>query len=100
MHLLVGDGHYRGAPQEAERWNALVVRAEQRGCTEISILGDFFDLWIALPGMQTAWQDKLLAPIRRLNEDFESPRRATARRHGRVQGTSNSWPLVDSEKVG
>lgn len=67
-HLIVGDGHYCGAAEEAERWAALLTRAHQAGINELSVLGDFFDLWVGLAGMTLPWQDQLLAPLRQLRE--------------------------------
>ena len=65
-HLIVGDGHYFGAPDEPERWSSLLSAATQAGVTEISILGDFFELWLGLSGLETPWQEKLWAPLREM----------------------------------
>ena len=65
-HLVVGDGHYFGAPDEPERWSALLTSAAAAGVTEISILGDFFELWLGLSGLETDWQEKLWAPLREM----------------------------------
>ncbi|MBI5510321.1 MAG: hypothetical protein HY903_16315 [Deltaproteobacteria bacterium] len=50
-HLIVGDGHYQGLPGETERLARLLEAASRVGVDELSILGDFFELWLALPGM-------------------------------------------------
>ena len=68
VHLIVADGHYYGATGEAERWGALLAAAADRGISELSILGDFFELWIGLPGLAAPWQEGLFEPVRRLKE--------------------------------
>jgi UDP-2,3-diacylglucosamine pyrophosphatase LpxH len=65
-HLVVGDGHYFGAPDEPDRWSSLLRQATATGVTEISILGDFFELWLGLPGLETEWQERLWVPLREL----------------------------------
>ncbi|MEM6734239.1 MAG: hypothetical protein AAF658_21930, partial [Myxococcota bacterium] len=67
-HILVGDGHYRGAPGELERWSALVARVEAHGVQAFSILGDFFELWLAVDGVMPPWQHSMLEPVRALKE--------------------------------
>ena len=62
-HLLIGDGHYNGAPGEGDRLGALLEAARVRGLGEVSILGDFFELWIGLSSLEKSWQDALLAPL-------------------------------------
>ena len=64
----MGDGHYTGQQGEAKRWAALIERARRRQVREISILGDFFELWIGLPGMEEAWQHAFFEPLRALRE--------------------------------
>jgi UDP-2,3-diacylglucosamine pyrophosphatase LpxH len=63
-HLIVADGHYCGAEGEAQRWTALVDAAHAAGVDEISILGDFFELWLGLGGLFTDWQQALFEPLR------------------------------------
>lgn len=63
-HLIIGDGHYCGADGEKERFGTLIEAALSRRVREISVLGDFFELWLALPGAMMAWQDELLEPLR------------------------------------
>jgi UDP-2,3-diacylglucosamine hydrolase len=65
-HLIVGDGHYNNRPGELQRWQRLLEQALRDDVDEISILGDFFELWIALPGLMPAWQDAFLEPLRAL----------------------------------
>lgn len=65
-HLVIGDGHYFGADDEPARWSALLAAASVTRVTEISILGDFFELWLGLSGLETPWQEKLWAPLREL----------------------------------
>ena len=65
-HLIVGDGHYCGTPAEAEGWVRLLRSAHAEGVREVSILGDFFELWIGLRGLDAAWQEPLFAPLREL----------------------------------
>jgi UDP-2,3-diacylglucosamine pyrophosphatase LpxH len=65
-HLVVGDGHYFGAPDEPARWSALLAAATQAGVTELSILGDFFELWLGLSRLETPWQETLWAPLREM----------------------------------
>ena len=65
-HLIVGDGHYCGAPGEAEGWKRLLQAAKKAGVREISILGDFLELWIGLEGLDAPWLEALLAPLREL----------------------------------
>ncbi len=61
MHFLVGDGHFVGAAHELPKWTALLAKAE--GAREISILGDMFELWLGLDGLETEWQRALFAPL-------------------------------------
>lgn len=65
-YLIVGDGHYAGREGEAGRWAALLERAEQAGLRELSILGDFFEVWVGLAGLESAWHEPFFAPLRRL----------------------------------
>jgi UDP-2,3-diacylglucosamine hydrolase len=65
-HLIVGDGHFCGAPGEADGWARLLQAAQAAGVREVSILGDFLELWIGLRGLDAAWQEPLLAPLREL----------------------------------
>lgn len=65
-HLIVGDGHYCGTPGEASGWTRLLAAARAQGVREVSILGDFFELWIGLKGLDAAWQQPLFAPLREL----------------------------------
>lgn len=68
-HLIVGDGHYCGAANEAEGWARLLRAARAQGVREISILGDFFELWIGLRGLELAWQEPLFAPLQELKAE-------------------------------
>ncbi|MEK7705913.1 MAG: metallophosphoesterase [Myxococcota bacterium] len=68
-HLIVGDGHFVGAPGEAEGWTQLLAHARAQGMTELSILGDFFELWIGLRGLEQPWHEALFAPLRKLKQD-------------------------------
>ncbi len=63
-HLLIGDGHYRGEPGEAMALTRLLTRALAQGATELSILGDFFDLWVALPQTQAPGETPLVTVLR------------------------------------
>lgn len=63
MHWIAGDGHFVGAAGEAEKWRALVERVAEAGATEISILGDLFELWIGLDGLETDWQRAVFEPL-------------------------------------
>ncbi len=67
-HLLIGDGHYRGLDDERARWFRLVEAVERAGIEEFSILGDFFELWLAVDGAMPRWQHDMLAPLQRLKE--------------------------------
>ena len=61
MHFLVGDGHFVGAEHELPKWKALLAQAA--GATEISILGDLFELWLGLDGLEADWQRALFEPL-------------------------------------
>lgn len=65
-HLLIGDGHYTGGDDERLRWSRLVEEVEREGIGELSILGDFFELWIALEGAMPTWQLEMIEPLHRL----------------------------------
>lgn len=65
-HLIVGDGHYCGADGEAQRWLGLVAAALAKGLKELSILGDFFELWVGLEGLEQDWHEELFEPLRDL----------------------------------
>lgn len=67
-HLIVGDGHYVGAAKEAEQWQTLLDTARTRGVREVSVLGDFFELWLGLEGLEQPWQESFLEPLRRLKQ--------------------------------
>ncbi len=67
-HLIIGDGHYVDNPPQQKQWKSLVDHACAEGCNEISILGDFFELWIGIKGLEDPWQDKFFAPLRRAAE--------------------------------
>lgn len=62
-HVLIGDGHYRGTPAERERWSRLVRKLEADQVQELSVMGDFFELWIGLPGVMPSWQEEMLAEL-------------------------------------
>jgi UDP-2,3-diacylglucosamine pyrophosphatase LpxH len=63
VHWIAGDGHFVGAAGEAERWRALVERVAQAGVREVSLLGDLFELWIGLDGLETEWQRAIFDPL-------------------------------------
>lgn len=67
-HLIVADGHYCGAEGETQRWRTLLDAAQTAGVDEISILGDFFELWIGLEGLFAGWQQALFEPLRRAKQ--------------------------------
>lgn len=68
MYLFIADGHFVGAPDEAQRFLALLAAAEtaaQRGggLTEVAILGDLFELWLGLDGLEAGFQTVIFAPL-------------------------------------
>lgn len=63
-HLLIGDGHFRGAAHETDAFTGLLEEACRQGATEVSILGDFLDLWVALPGTIAPGEAALVAVLR------------------------------------
>lgn len=62
--LFVGDGHYTGAPGEAAAWRGLIDRALVSGLTHLVLLGDFFEVWVGLPGLEVPWHEEFFAPLR------------------------------------
>jgi UDP-2,3-diacylglucosamine hydrolase len=68
VHLLLADGHFVGAPGEATGFARLLEKAKAAGVTEISILGDFFELWVGLLSQEAPWQMDFLSPLFRLRE--------------------------------
>lgn len=65
-HLIVADGHFIGAPGEAEAWRSLIDEAIRHDINEVSILGDFLELWIGLKGLEQPWHESVLEPLREL----------------------------------
>lgn len=65
IHLLIGDGHFVGDAHEAPRLADLVDRSLAAGITEVSILGDLFELWIALDGCAPPGLHTVVAHLRR-----------------------------------
>ncbi|MEO0459707.1 MAG: hypothetical protein AAF219_02600 [Myxococcota bacterium] len=65
-HLVIGDGHFRGGEDEMHRWSRLLDRAHADGMEELSILGDLFELWLALDDVMPRWQHAILEPLHRL----------------------------------
>lgn len=68
-HFIVGDGHYTGERDQVVRWRRLLARAKEAGVTELSILGDFFELWLGLAGLEQAWQHAFLEPLAQLKSE-------------------------------
>jgi UDP-2,3-diacylglucosamine hydrolase len=62
-HFLIADGHFHGAAHEPALLATLVGQASARGMTELSILGDLFDIWLGLAGLDKPWHARLLAPL-------------------------------------
>ena len=67
-HLIIADGHYTNAPHERARWEQLLHQASAAGVRELSILGDFFELWVALPGAMPSWQQAFVDALRPLQQ--------------------------------
>lgn len=68
MHLLVGDGHFVGAKNEAKDFGALLDAADRKsGLREISILGDLFELWIGLAGLEQPYENEVMQHLRRFS---------------------------------
>lgn len=67
-HLIIADGHYCGDPDEAPRFAALLEKAVALGAREVSILGDLFELWLGLEGMEDANQAPVLKALWDLKE--------------------------------
>ncbi len=68
-HFIAADGHFVGAPGEAERFASLLALARDRGACEVSLLGDLFELWLGLRGLESPWQRRVLAPLEQLKGD-------------------------------
>jgi UDP-2,3-diacylglucosamine pyrophosphatase LpxH len=62
-HFIVGDGHFVGRSEEGPRWARLLRQAHERGAREVSILGDLFELWLGLAGLEQSWQRAIFEPL-------------------------------------
>ncbi len=68
MHWIAADGHFVGKEGEAAHWRELLTRVEAAGVSEISLLGDLFELWLGLEGLESPWQSALFEPLFRLRD--------------------------------
>jgi len=105
-HLILADGHFVGAPGEATRWRRLLDKANDQGVAELSVLGDFFELWIGLEGQQEPWHAEFFAPLYALkltgvrlryvvgNKDYFVER--WNRQHGLFDEVHQTGCIVDS----
>lgn len=90
---MIGDGHFRGGRDELHRWSRLLDRAQADGMEELSILGDLFELWLALDDVMPAWQHAMLKPLRRLRDQGIHLRYAVGNKDYFVEGWNRTREL-------
>ncbi len=67
-HLFIGDGHFIGAQEEEQKLKALVDSCLRAHVSEVSILGDLFELWIGLAQCDPPGIDTIIQQLQRLKE--------------------------------
>ncbi|MEL6546515.1 MAG: hypothetical protein AAFQ82_17945, partial [Myxococcota bacterium] len=63
-----GDGHYTGTEEQRTRWYRLLDKIRADSIDEFSIMGDFYELWLALDGAMPLWQNEMLKPLYALRD--------------------------------
>ncbi|MBQ9336220.1 MAG: metallophosphoesterase [Lentisphaeria bacterium] len=68
-HIFIADSHLR--EEDSEDFFAMLDRIRESRPAGVVFLGDIFELWIALPGYETAMHQRFLDWCREAKKEFE-----------------------------
>lgn len=95
-HVLIGDGHLRGRHDELEQFRTLLARIERDRIEELSILGDLFELWLAIDDAMPRWQHETLNDLYTLRDRGVKLRYAIGNKDYFVSQWNRKHGLFDS----